>query len=54
MAYELLIKNGTVVDGTGAARYQADIGGSAGPDRRDRPNRNARVGVPAALLTRPT
>ena len=26
MAYDLVIKNGTVVDGTGAARYQADIG----------------------------
>jgi N-acyl-D-aspartate/D-glutamate deacylase len=25
MSYDLLIKNGTVVDGTGAARYQADI-----------------------------
>ena len=30
MAYELLIKNGTVVDGTGAARYQADIGVAQG------------------------
>ena len=25
MAYDLLIKNGTVIDGTGARRYQADI-----------------------------
>ena len=25
MSYDLIIKNGTVVDGTGAARYQADI-----------------------------
>jgi N-acyl-D-aspartate/D-glutamate deacylase len=25
MSYDLVIKNGTVVDGTGAARYQADI-----------------------------
>ena len=30
MAYELLIKNGTVVDGTGVARYQADIGVAQG------------------------
>ena len=30
MAYDLLIKNGTVVDGTGAARYQADIGVAQG------------------------
>ncbi len=30
MAYELLIKNGTVVDATGAARYQADIGVAQG------------------------
>jgi N-acyl-D-amino-acid deacylase len=25
MSYDLLIKNGTVIDGTGAPRYQADI-----------------------------
>ena len=25
MTYDLVIKNGTVVDGTGAARYQADV-----------------------------
>lgn len=30
MAYDLVIKNGTVVDGTGAARYQADIGMAQG------------------------
>ncbi len=30
MTYDLVIKNGTVVDGTGAARYQADVAISGG------------------------
>jgi N-acyl-D-amino-acid deacylase len=30
MAYDLVIKNGTIVDGTGAARYQADLAVSGG------------------------
>lgn len=30
MSYDLLIKSGTVVDGTGAPRYQADIAVSNG------------------------
>src|SRR5690349_13903682 len=30
MAYDLIIKNGTIVDGTGAARFQGDIAVAAG------------------------
>ena len=30
MAYDLLIKNGTVVDGTGATARRADVAGNAG------------------------
>ena len=26
MAYDIIIKNGSIVDGTGAPRYKADIG----------------------------
>ena len=30
MAYDLLIKNGTVIDGTGAARFNADVAVTGG------------------------
>ena len=30
MQYDLVIKNGFVVDGSGAARYPADVGVAAG------------------------
>src|SRR5512133_1648361 len=30
MSYDLVIKNGTVIDGTGAARYHADVGAAIG------------------------
>ena len=30
MTLDLLVKNGTVIDGTGAARYQADVAVSDG------------------------
>ena len=30
MAYDLLVKNGVVIDGSGGARYRADVGISAG------------------------
>ena len=49
MAYELLIKNGTVVDGTGAARYHADIGVAQG-----RIVEIAPTGTLNASLMRPT
>ena len=38
MAYDLLIKNGMVVDGSGGARYRADVGGARGSHRCDWPD----------------
>ena len=41
--YDVVIRHGTVIDGTGAARYQADVAIAAGVDRsRRRPHRRQR------------
>ena len=53
MAYDLVIKNGTVVDGTGAARYQADIGVAQSRVAEIAPPGTLNENAPA-LLTRPT
>ncbi len=42
MAYELVIRGGTVLDGSGAPRVRADVGISGGQGRRDR--RSGRAG----------
>ena len=34
MPYDLVIKNGTVIDGSGLPRYRADVGVQHGQDRR--------------------
>lgn len=54
MAYDLLITNGTVVDGTGAVRYRADIGVAQGRIAEIAPtgtlNENARRVIDASDL----
>ena len=36
MTYDLVIKNGMVIDGSGLPRYRADVGVRRRPDRDDR------------------
>ena len=40
--YDMVIRNGTVVDGSGLGSYRADVGISGRPDRRHRADRRAR------------
>ena len=39
MSYDLVIKNGTVIDGSGAPRYRADVAVGRWPHRGDRSRR---------------
>ena len=44
MAYDLVIKNGMVIDGSGLPRYRADVGVRRRPHRGHRPHpRGARA-----------
>ena len=49
MAYDLLITNGTVVDGTGAARYRADIGVAQGRIAEIAPNGTLNENAPRVI-----
>jgi len=49
MAYDLVIKNGTVVDGTGAARYRADLGVAQGRIAEIAPTGTLNENVPRVI-----
>jgi N-acyl-D-aspartate/D-glutamate deacylase len=42
MAFDLVIKNGMVIDGSGMGRYRADVGVKNGVVTRGSPNRRTK------------